>query len=130
DSFTWRVSDGIAESNTATVSITVQNQAPLAESNNYTTARGASVVVQLQYSDPDQAPGPYTFIIVDQPQHGALSGTGAERTYTPASGYVGSDSFTWRVNDGVSDSNLATITINVVEEEQWIYLPLIFKSSP
>lgn len=130
DSFTWLVNDGSDDSNVATITVDVQNEAPVAQSDDYMTASGSSVVVQLQYDDPDGLPGPYTFTIVDQPQHGALSGTGDTRTYTPTDGYVGTDSFTWRVNDGASDSNLATITIDVVQEEHLIYLPLVLTASP
>ena len=34
-------------------------------------------------------------------------------TYTPAANFTGSDSFTFKVNDGTVDSTTATITINV-----------------
>ena len=33
--------------------------------------------------------------------------------YTPNEGFTGSDTFTYKVNDGTSDSNEATVTINV-----------------
>ena len=57
-----------------------------------------------------------TYTIVDQPDHGTispLSGTNPVRTYTPAPGYSGPDSFTFVVNDGTADSNVATVTIQV-----------------
>ena len=34
-------------------------------------------------------------------------------TYTPAANYNGSDSFTFTVNDGTVDSNVATVSITV-----------------
>jgi len=34
-------------------------------------------------------------------------------TYTPAAGYYGSDSFTFKANDGTVDSNIATVSITV-----------------
>ena len=59
---------------------------------------------------------PLTYTIVSGPSHGTLSsGTGASRTYTPAPGYVGSDSFTFKANDGTADSNIATVSITVTE---------------
>ena len=115
DSFTWRVNDGMDDSNTATVSITVQsagNNAPVANNQSFTTAPDTPVIMSLSYSDPD-GPGPYGVTIVTQPGNGTLSGTGNDRTYTPTQGYVGTDSFTWRVNDGQLDSNTATVTITV-----------------
>jgi hypothetical protein len=57
--------------------------------------------------------GPLTYTIVSTPAHGALSGSGANQTYTPAPDYNGSDSFTFRVSDGTRTSNTATVTINV-----------------
>ncbi len=34
-------------------------------------------------------------------------------TYTPDKGFSGTDSFTYRANDGLSNGNLATVTITV-----------------
>jgi uncharacterized delta-60 repeat protein len=53
------------------------------------------------------------FSIVTPPQHGALTGSGANRTYTPASNFHGADSFTFKGNDGTLDSTVATVSINV-----------------
>src|SRR5262249_23543440 len=51
-----------------------------------------------------------------QPAHGVLSGDGPNFTYTPALNFHGSDSFTFRVNDGgPRDSNTSTVNINVTE---------------
>jgi Big-like domain-containing protein len=54
-----------------------------------------------------------TYSIVGGPAHGTLSGSGASRTYTPAAGYSGPDSFTFKANDGQVDSNTATVSITV-----------------
>ena len=56
---------------------------------------------------------PLTFTILSGPSNGSLSGTGANRTYTPALNFNGTDSFTYRVNDGPLQSNIGTVTINV-----------------
>lgn len=47
------------------------------------------------------------------PGIGTLSGTAPSLTYTPAANYNGTDSFTFKVNDGTVDSNVATVTITV-----------------
>jgi hypothetical protein len=54
-------------------------------------------------------------MVVTQPLHGtlvpgALSGTLA---YTPETGFTGTDSFTWKVHDGLVDSATATVQILV-----------------
>jgi DNA/RNA endonuclease G (NUC1)/fibronectin type 3 domain-containing protein len=56
-----------------------------------------------------------TYTIISPATHGMLTGTGANRTYTPVPDFYGSDSFTYRVNDGTADSNTATVTITVLE---------------
>jgi hypothetical protein len=53
------------------------------------------------------------FSIVTTPQHGTLTGSGANRTYTPANNFHGADSFTFKANDGTLDSTVATVSINV-----------------
>jgi Bacterial Ig domain len=51
---------------------------------------------------------------VTPPAHGTITGgTGASRTYTPNTNYVGPDSFTFKANDGTVDSNTATVSITV-----------------
>jgi len=59
--------------------------------------------------------GALTYSILTGPFHGSLTGSGANRTYTPAPDYNGTDTFTWRVNDGTNNSNTSTFTINVTE---------------
>ena len=54
-----------------------------------------------------------TYEVVSQPASGSLSGTGANRIYTPNPNYNGTDSFTFLVNDGKRNSNISTVTINV-----------------
>jgi hypothetical protein len=113
DSFTFRVNDGSADSNVATISITVAavNDAPVAVGGSITTNEDATAAVTLSGTDTEGST--LTFTIVTPPAHGTLSGTGAVRTYTPAANYNGPDSFTFRVNDGGVDSDVATIAIAV-----------------
>jgi hypothetical protein len=48
------------------------------------------------------------------PAHGALSVTADNRLrYTPAANWHGADSFTYRLSDGVSESNVATVSVTV-----------------
>ena len=55
------------------------------------------------------------FAIISEPKNGGVSGTGANLTYTPNANYSGSDSFTFKANDGSTDSNTATVSISVIE---------------
>ena len=55
-----------------------------------------------------------TFAVRDQPQHGTLSGTAPNLTYTPSKRYSGTDSFTFTVSDGNFESEPATVSIDVL----------------
>lgn len=113
DSFTFRVYDGLAYSNTATVSITITpvNDAPVASNKNITTNEDTAVAVALSATDVENSP--LTYAIVSGPTHGVLSGTAPNLTYTPNANYSGADSFTYKANDGGLDSNVATVIITV-----------------
>ncbi len=113
DSFTFKVNDGTEDSSPATVSITVTavNDAPVAAAQSVTTAEDTAKAITLSGSDPDG--NPLTYSVVGSPAHGTLSGTAPNLTYTPAANYNGSDSFTFKVNDGTVDSSPATVSITI-----------------
>jgi VCBS repeat-containing protein len=116
DSFTFKANDGTVDSNVATVSITVTpvDDAPVAGAGTLTTAEDTPATGAVTSTDVD-GPAP-TYSVVAGPAHGALtafdSTTGAF-TYTPSANYNGSDSFTFKANDGTLDSNVATVSITV-----------------
>ncbi|RYD59668.1 MAG: tandem-95 repeat protein, partial [Verrucomicrobiaceae bacterium] len=113
DSFAFRVNDGSANSPTATVAITVTpvNDAPVATPRVLATTPNTALAVTLAGTDVEGSP--LTYAIVSSPTNGTLSGTAPNLTYTPATSFLGSDSFTYRVNDGALDSALATVSITV-----------------
>ena len=79
---------------------------------------------------------------VQEPTHGTLgsienvdcvSGSphtdGATVTYTPELDYIGSDFFTYKINDGESDSNTATVYITVGSLTNEMYVSdIVFES--
>ncbi|MFM8348405.1 MAG: Ig-like domain-containing protein, partial [Bacteroidota bacterium] len=111
DSFTFKANDGTADSNTATVSITITpvNDAPVASSATVTLNEDSFAAVTLSAADVDS--DPLTYTILTQPEHGLLTGTAPNLTYTPFANFWGTDSFTFKVNDGTVDSNTATISL-------------------
>ncbi|MSU64476.1 MAG: tandem-95 repeat protein [Pedosphaera sp.] len=113
DSFTYVANDGKIDSSPAVVSITVQrvNNAPVASSKSVQTLENQPVGVNLSGTDADG--DPITFTVKSNPAHGTLSGTLPNLTYTPASNYSGSDSFTFTVSDGTLVSAAATVSITV-----------------
>ncbi|WP_372846874.1 Ig-like domain-containing protein [Pontiella sp.] len=114
DSFTFSVHDGLATSDPVTVTINVLNNPPVADSKLAFTEPDTPVAIVLSGSDVEA--GSLTYSVVTQPANGSLSGTEPNLTYTPTSGFAGTDSFTYTVNDGENDSAEATVTISVSAE--------------
>ena len=117
DSFTFTVSDGDAVSAAATVTldIGVVNDAPVANAQigaqAVTTQEDIGGSITLNASDVDG--DALTYEVVADPEHGTLSGDAPNLTYTPDENYNGADSFTFKANDGLDDSNEATVEVVV-----------------
>ena len=113
DAFTFRAFDGQGYSNPATISIAVTyvNHAPIANGQSVSVDQDSAAAITLSATDPDL--DPLTYAVMSGPSHGTLSGTAPNLTYTPAPLYYGPDSFLFKANDGMLDSNVATITITV-----------------
>jgi RHS repeat-associated protein len=91
---------------------TTVNQAPAANSQNLSVAEDGTLNLALTGSDAEGAALTYT--VLSQPGHGSLSGAVPNLTYAPGANFNGSDSFTFKVNDGQADSATATISITVM----------------
>lgn len=113
DSFTFKANDGTADSELATVSITVTavNDGPVAAAQSVAVSHNTATAITLAGSDVDG--NALTYTVVMSPANGSLTGTAPDLTYTPNSGYSGSDSFTFKVNDGTVDSAEATVALSV-----------------
>jgi putative cell wall-binding protein len=111
DEFTFTVSDGIATSAPASVSVTVFPDPPVAQDVTATTDQDAPVLVTLDADSPGGHPLTYHY---DQPDDGTVTGAGPGVTYTPDPGFHGTDTFDYHVDDGFNDSNTATVTVTVV----------------
>jgi len=91
-----------------------RNSAPIVPDQVVWTDDTLAKDITLSYTDTD-GPGPYTFDIVDAPAHGTLGSDDGDATvsYTPTPGFIGTDSFTFRVGDGTANSGLATMSVVV-----------------
>merc|ERR1711964_803061 len=87
------------------------NDKPVATAQTMTTDEDVAKAITLAGTDIENSTLTYT--VVANPSHGALSGTAPALTYTPTADYNGSDSFSFKVNDGIVDSETATISITV-----------------
>jgi cellulose biosynthesis protein BcsQ len=113
DSFTFRVNDGALDSIPATVSLVVNpaDDPPVANAASVTVPEDTESHILLTGSDPDG--DPLTFTVLRAPAHGKLSGSAPNLTYTPDPNFSWLDSFTFRVNDGKTDSVPETVLITV-----------------
>ncbi len=117
------------------------NQPPLAYAVATSTAKSTPTQVTLQGFDENLDPLLYT--VLSLPEHGTLTDPGAGiitvvphtlvggnvAQYSPAPAFAGSDSFTYQVSDAVLDSNMAPVTVEVLESASF---PLVedFESGP
>jgi arylsulfatase A-like enzyme len=107
------VSDGQASAR-AEFSWTVAappNFPPVAIAQTVFTGFNASRTIVLSGSDLNN--DPLTYNIVANPKSGNLSGTPPNLTYTPNSGFSGTDSFKFNVRDSEYQSNTADVSIIV-----------------
>ena len=125
DSFTYKVNNGSQDSNTATVTLTINsiNDAPVVE--NISTSTGYEQVVSIELNGSDVDNDNLTYNINTNPSNGTIAFTGNSTiAYNPNSGFSGSDSFTYSVNDGSLDSNVATVSITVEAQAVQVTYPV------
>jgi|GEM_PF-4969190 len=91
------------------------NNPPTAQDASVTTAEDTPIEIKLQASDPDGNSLKYS--INSNPSNGSLSGNAPDLLYTPNADYYGTDAFTFSVNDGLANSNVATVSINITPVE-------------
>ncbi len=117
DSFSFKANDGTSDSNVASVSLTVTNNAPVASNAGPLSVVHNHTLSNVPVSATDADGDSLTISIVDQPAHGTLVLNFMTNSYqyTPNATYYGPDSFTFRANDGAANSNLATVTIDVTD---------------
>ena len=118
--FSYRAFDGNSYSAPADVTITVAsiNDAPVANDDAYERTEGASLLVAapgVLENDTDVADGDtLTAVLASDPTNGTLSlNADGSFTYTPNTGYFGSDSFTYKAYDGTDESSPATVTVSL-----------------
>jgi Subtilase family/Bacterial Ig domain len=118
DSFTYKASDGTADSAPATVTLEVTpapNRAPDCDDvGPLQVVHGGTREVALKCSDPDG--DGLAITIVDRPSKGTLGQVDQQDdtvVYTADPGESGADSFTYRANDARTDSDVATVRLEI-----------------
>jgi len=99
------------------------NSSPEAVDDFYSLLAGESLTIEavdgVLANDTDPEGDLLTALLVDAPQSGTLQlATDGSFTYTPDEGFVGADSFSYRASDGLLESGIATVTLEVKAAEQ------------
>ena len=95
---------------------------PAVENINLSVDEDTSISITLSGSDPEGES--ITFSIVDDTDNATLTLNGNTVLYEPNEHYNGTDIFTYKANDGTSDSNIATVTI-IVNAVMMIQIPMM-----
>lgn len=115
DSFSYRATDGEAQSGVAMVSITVQraNRAPTAQNASFQVQKDGSVRIDFDCLVDDQD-GDALTLSLSNPSKGTLTrNRDGSYTYKPKSGFTGTDAFTYSVSDGkLTASAMISLTVS------------------
>ncbi|MFV0165460.1 Ig-like domain-containing protein, partial [Empedobacter falsenii] len=114
------VSDGaLTDEEQITVTVNEVNVAPVAVDDSYITNEDTQLIIPApgvltNDTDSDLPAQPLTALLYTGPIYGTLTlNPNGSFTYTPNENFNGTDSFTYRANDGTLSSDVATVTITV-----------------
>lgn len=120
DSFQYVAFDGRTSSTPTVVSLTIAgvNDAPQGVADSYTVGNSGQLRVNaatgVLKNDTDLDGDTLTAAVASFPAHGSISlSPDGSFTYTPATEYVGSDTFTYTVADGHGGTATGTVSLQV-----------------
>lgn len=109
---------------------TPTNTVPIAVDDDYFVLAGGVLQANVIANDADADHQLLTIAEHTIPAHGAFTiSADGDFTYTPDPGFLGVDTFTYRITDGVALSNTAVVTIHVIEPagDERVYLPIAIR---
>jgi len=120
DCFTYLVNDGTDDAMfpaTVTITVMAENDPPVAKDDVYSVERGATLTVfapGVLSNDTDTEGNTLHAILVSNPAHGTLTfNANGAFIYSHDGSEATSDSFTYKANDGLDDSEIATVKLTV-----------------
>ena len=122
DKFTYKVCDPSGACDQAQVNFNISpvNDPPVALADNYKTPEDTPLTIQVPgilVNDSDPDGDPITPALKDKTAKGSLSiNQDGSFTYNPNRNITGQDHFTYLVNDGLLNSNIAVVTIDIISE--------------
>ncbi|MEK9877212.1 MAG: Ig-like domain-containing protein, partial [Betaproteobacteria bacterium] len=102
------------DTGTLTITVAAVNDAPVAVDDTVTTRQDKSIVIAVLTNDVHADSSTMSIVTVTSPSNGSVAQDGSLVTYTPDSGFSGSDTFSYTVQDanGVTDTGTVTVTVN------------------
>ncbi|MEO6689542.1 MAG: Ig-like domain-containing protein [Dokdonella sp.] len=116
DRFAYTISDGRGGSASAFVTVVISaapNQPPTAANDAVITPANTAVTMNVLANDSDPDGDPLSIIGVTQPANGTAVVTPNGITYTPNSGFLGFDQFTYTISDGRGGTATAAAAVFV-----------------
>jgi hypothetical protein len=116
DTFTYTVTDAGGASSTGTVHITLASvdDKPEAVDDAVTITDGSATTIDVAANDRGLGDGLKSVAVIHDPAHGTAAVTPEQKiTYTPASGFNGTDTLEYRVTDTDDESSTAKVTITI-----------------
>ena len=89
------------------------NYPPYAMNDNATVLSNSSIIISILTNDSDPEGDPISIFSTTNPTNGTITvNANGTITYTPQTGFVGNDSFTYTITDG--DGGFATGTVSII----------------
>jgi trimeric autotransporter adhesin len=101
------------------------NAAPQAAADTATALRDRASNIAVLANDSDADQDGLLITSMTAPSHGVAQVVGATVRYTPAANFVGSDSFSYTISDGVGGKASATVLVTVIEPTSVIFMPVV-----
>ncbi|MEM7256310.1 MAG: Ig-like domain-containing protein [Pseudomonadota bacterium] len=122
DSFDYEITDGNGGTDNATVTIAVTedgtpvNQPPIAVDDTLTTELNDPVRFRPIDNDSDPEGDSVDLVSITQPQNGAarINGNSNRIIYSPNTGFIGTDSFEYTIEDSEGATATGSVTVTVV----------------
>lgn len=119
DTFTYSIRDNLLETSQATVTVHVVpvNDAPQANADAFAAGAEVTTVLPVLANDssaPDVGENLTIIDVSSGSEGGNLVNFGGQLQYTSAPGFIGTETFTYTISDGMPNStDTATVTVNV-----------------
>lgn len=89
------------------------NDAPKAGDDATSTTAGVAVTIDVLANDSDVDGDSLIIEAVSAPANGKRVHDGGKITYTPNAGFMGADTFRYRISDGKGGKNHGNVTVTV-----------------